>query len=213
MRRSRQAKARANRRLSKAGRCVRSTVRHAGQADGVPPVEQDAPATRGERMRTGRKARGIATAAAAAPPRSARPGRSPQHAARRALDLARDPWERAFFAQNVARLLAGARDFAGAADVLARVAEQDDVAPHDRIALHVLATGIALDAPDLELRARGYEPVYTGIGILKANKELTAALQAAVQSLIDDGTYGKILAKWNLSSFGVETATINGTKK
>ena len=59
----------------------------------------------------------------------------------------------------------------------------------------------------------GYEPVYTGIGILKANKELTAALQAAVQSLIDDGTYGKILAKWNLSSFGVETATINGTKK
>ena len=59
----------------------------------------------------------------------------------------------------------------------------------------------------------GYEPVYTGIGILKANKELTAALQAAVQSLINDGTYGKILAKWNLSSFGVTEATINGTKK
>jgi polar amino acid transport system substrate-binding protein len=59
----------------------------------------------------------------------------------------------------------------------------------------------------------GYEPVYTGIGILKANKELTAALQAAVQSLINDGTYGKILAKWNLTSFGVTEATINGTKK
>jgi polar amino acid transport system substrate-binding protein len=59
----------------------------------------------------------------------------------------------------------------------------------------------------------GYEPVFTGIGILKTNKELTAALQAAVQSLIDDGTYGKILAKWNLSSFGVAEATINGTKK
>ena len=59
----------------------------------------------------------------------------------------------------------------------------------------------------------GYEAVYTGIGILKANKELTAALQAAVQSLINDGTYGKILAKWNLSSFGVQTASINGTKK
>lgn len=59
----------------------------------------------------------------------------------------------------------------------------------------------------------GYEPVFTGIGILKANKGLTAALQAAVQSLIDDGTYGKILAKWNLSSFGVAEATINGTKK
>jgi polar amino acid transport system substrate-binding protein len=59
----------------------------------------------------------------------------------------------------------------------------------------------------------GYEPVFTGIGILKANKDLTAALQAAVQSLINDGTYGKILAKWNLSSFGVAEATINGTKK
>ena len=59
----------------------------------------------------------------------------------------------------------------------------------------------------------GYEAVYTGIGILKANKELTAALQKAVQSLIDDGTYGKILAKWNLTNFGVTTATINGTKK
>jgi polar amino acid transport system substrate-binding protein len=59
----------------------------------------------------------------------------------------------------------------------------------------------------------GYEPVFTGIGVLKANKELTASLQAAVQSLIDDGTYGKILAKWNLSSFGVTTASINGTKK
>ena len=58
----------------------------------------------------------------------------------------------------------------------------------------------------------GYEPVYTGIGILKENKELTAALQAAVQSLINDGTYAKILAKWNLSSFGITEATINGTK-
>jgi polar amino acid transport system substrate-binding protein len=58
----------------------------------------------------------------------------------------------------------------------------------------------------------GYEAVFTGIGILKANKELTAALQAAVQSLIADGTYGKILAKWNLSNFGVAEATINGTK-
>jgi polar amino acid transport system substrate-binding protein len=58
----------------------------------------------------------------------------------------------------------------------------------------------------------GYEAVFTGIGVLKANKELTAALQAAVQSLIADGTYGKILAKWNLSSFGVAEATINGTK-
>jgi polar amino acid transport system substrate-binding protein len=59
----------------------------------------------------------------------------------------------------------------------------------------------------------GYQAVYTGIGVLKANTGLTKALQAAVQSLIADGTYGKILAKWNLSTFGVASATINGTKK
>jgi polar amino acid transport system substrate-binding protein len=58
----------------------------------------------------------------------------------------------------------------------------------------------------------GYQPVFTGIGVLKANTGLTKAIQAAVQSLIADGTYGKILAKWNLSSFGVTEASINGTK-
>ncbi len=59
----------------------------------------------------------------------------------------------------------------------------------------------------------GYETVFTGIGVLKANTGLTKAIQAAVQSLMDDGTYGKILAKWNLTSFGITTASINGTKK
>ncbi|MFM6963325.1 MAG: ABC transporter substrate-binding protein [Micrococcales bacterium] len=63
---------------------------------------------------------------------------------------------------------------------------------------------VPTDAPD------GYSAVPTGIGVLKANSGLTAALKAAVQSLIDDGTYGKLLAKWNLSSFAVTAATVNG---
>ena len=62
------------------------------------------------------------------------------------------------------------------------------------------------DAPE------GYTSVLTGIGILKANTGLTAAIQAAVQSLIDDGTYASLLEKWNLSAFAVTEATINGTK-
>lgn len=62
------------------------------------------------------------------------------------------------------------------------------------------------DAPE------GYQSVLTGIGVLKANSGLTAAIQAAVKSLIADGTYGKLLAKWNLSAFAVTEATINGTK-
>jgi polar amino acid transport system substrate-binding protein len=58
----------------------------------------------------------------------------------------------------------------------------------------------------------GFESALTGIGVLKKNSGLTAAIQAAVQSLIEDGTYAELLAKWNLSDFAVTEATINGTK-
>ncbi len=58
----------------------------------------------------------------------------------------------------------------------------------------------------------GYTSALTGVGVLKANTGLTAAIQAAIQSLIDDGTYAELLAKWNLSPFAVAEATINGTK-
>lgn len=62
------------------------------------------------------------------------------------------------------------------------------------------------DSPD------GYQSALTGIGVLKANSGLTKAIQAAVQSLIDDGTYTQLLEKWNLGAFAVSEATINGTK-
>jgi polar amino acid transport system substrate-binding protein len=58
----------------------------------------------------------------------------------------------------------------------------------------------------------GYESGLIGVGVLKSNSALTAALQAAIQSLIDDGTYKSLLNKWNLASFAVDAATINGTK-
>jgi polar amino acid transport system substrate-binding protein len=56
----------------------------------------------------------------------------------------------------------------------------------------------------------GYAAVYTGIGILKKNHDLAVALQAALKSLIDDGTYGRLLQKYNLSSYGVKKAILNG---
>ena len=55
----------------------------------------------------------------------------------------------------------------------------------------------------------GYAPVFSGIGVLKSDKGLTTALQAALQSLISDGTYGKLLAKYGLSSYGVTSASLN----
>jgi polar amino acid transport system substrate-binding protein len=58
----------------------------------------------------------------------------------------------------------------------------------------------------------GYESGLIGIGVLKANSGLTAALQAGLKSLMADGTYDQLLNKWNLESFKVSEATVNGTK-
>jgi polar amino acid transport system substrate-binding protein len=55
----------------------------------------------------------------------------------------------------------------------------------------------------------GIAPVYTGIGILKANSGLTAALQAAMQELIDNGTYAEIFNKYGLGQYVVPSAQIN----
>ncbi|MEV4665008.1 transporter substrate-binding domain-containing protein [Micromonospora echinofusca] len=48
-----------------------------------------------------------------------------------------------------------------------------------------------------------------GFGFLKAQKELAQAYQAAVQSLIDDGTYTRILAQWKQEPIAVKQATID----
>ncbi|WP_421505250.1 ABC transporter substrate-binding protein [Erwinia rhapontici] len=50
---------------------------------------------------------------------------------------------------------------------------------------------------------------YTGMAIDKNNPELISAVQAAVNEMIADGTYMKILTKWGLSDGGVSSATVN----
>lgn len=42
------------------------------------------------------------------------------------------------------------------------------------------------------------------------DSELTKALQAAMQSMMDDGTYLAILQQWGVEAGAMETATING---
>ena len=58
----------------------------------------------------------------------------------------------------------------------------------------------------------GYESGLIGVGILKSNTGLRDAVEAALKSIFKDGTYGKLLDKWNLGSFAVEAPTVNGTK-
>jgi polar amino acid transport system substrate-binding protein len=58
----------------------------------------------------------------------------------------------------------------------------------------------------------GYESGLIGVGVLKGNDKVRDAVHAALQSLFADGTYAKLLDKWNLKSFAVTEPTINGTK-
>jgi polar amino acid transport system substrate-binding protein len=48
-----------------------------------------------------------------------------------------------------------------------------------------------------------------GIGVNKQNPKLAKAVQLALQSLVDDGTYGKILQSWNVGQGAINQVTIN----
>jgi len=58
----------------------------------------------------------------------------------------------------------------------------------------------------------GYGTALVGIATLKADSKLRDAIQAAVKSLIADGQYATLLAKFKMETSGIVDATINGTK-
>ncbi|MRX43903.1 ABC transporter substrate-binding protein [Agromyces kandeliae] len=60
------------------------------------------------------------------------------------------------------------------------------------------------DAPN------GYDATLNGIGVLKGDEGLAEAIRAALQSLIDDGTYDAILDQYGVTGIGIDEATING---
>ena len=49
-----------------------------------------------------------------------------------------------------------------------------------------------------------------GIGVSKDDQALTDAIDKSLQSIIDDGTYAKILKAWDVTSGAVKTASVNG---
>lgn len=60
----------------------------------------------------------------------------------------------------------------------------------------------------MALPSVGPEIIY-GIGVSKQNTALRDAIQTALQAIIDDGSYGKILDKYGLADYAVTEATIN----
>jgi polar amino acid transport system substrate-binding protein len=63
---------------------------------------------------------------------------------------------------------------------------------------------------NLELSGPQIEAIPYGIGIAKDRKELTSAVQTALYSLIDDGSYDALLAKWKVKEGALRTGAING---
>jgi polar amino acid transport system substrate-binding protein len=51
-----------------------------------------------------------------------------------------------------------------------------------------------------------------GIGVNKDNAELRDAIAAALDAIIDDGTYGEILGAWGIESGQITAAVVNGGK-
>lgn len=69
-------------------------------------------------------------------------------------------------------------------------------------------------APENKMEAvaiEGGESLW-GIGIDNGDKDLATAVQAALQELIDDGTYVELLKAWSVEGMAIDEATINGGK-
>jgi polar amino acid transport system substrate-binding protein len=73
----------------------------------------------------------------------------------------------------------------------------------------VVAYAVQQSNDKLELVGDVYDAAPYGYVVAKGSG-LSKALQAAVQSLIDDGTYADILKKWLLEGGAVDTSEING---
>jgi polar amino acid transport system substrate-binding protein len=62
----------------------------------------------------------------------------------------------------------------------------------------------------IELSGPQIEAIPYGIGIAKDRRTLTAAVQAALYALINDGGYDALLAKWKVKEGALRTGSING---
>ncbi|MEV8339177.1 ABC transporter substrate-binding protein [Leucobacter sp. USHLN154] len=60
---------------------------------------------------------------------------------------------------------------------------------------------------------QGFNPVYTGFGLLNSRTELTDALQLAMQELMDEGIYQDILDEYGMGSLALDEALVNAAKE
>ncbi|GAA1955955.1 ABC transporter substrate-binding protein [Amycolatopsis minnesotensis] len=78
--------------------------------------------------------------------------------------------------------------------------------PSASFAARTVADGAAFDVvPGQPLNGGPY-----GIGFAKSNRQLADAVRGALQALIDDGTYDRILTAWGLQQGALRKAAFNG---
>ncbi|MFF3372882.1 ABC transporter substrate-binding protein [Streptomyces sp. NPDC002680] len=65
---------------------------------------------------------------------------------------------------------------------------------------------------DFQVVGEQVEAAPYGIAVAKTNTELRDALKAALDAIIKNGEYAKIVAKWGVEDGAVTTATVNGGK-
>lgn len=68
---------------------------------------------------------------------------------------------------------------------------------------------VAQQSDKIELAGEAFEVAPYGIAVDKGNTDLRDAIQAALQSMVDDGSYKEILSQWGVESGGIDTITIN----
>lgn len=63
---------------------------------------------------------------------------------------------------------------------------------------------------DFQIVGEQVEAAPYGIAVAKGNNQLTKAIQAALNAIIKNGEYGKIVAKWGVEAGAVTEAKLNG---
>ena len=78
------------------------------------------------------------------------------------------------------------------------------------VAAYTLAHQPATEAHKLELvKGARYAVGYQAIVVAKTDPQLRDAIQAALESMMADGSYQKLFAKWDLSANALPKITIN----
>ncbi|WP_433307483.1 transporter substrate-binding domain-containing protein [Actinoplanes sp. CA-030573] len=95
--------------------------------------------------------------------------------------------------------------------VQALLAGNADVVAATKVNLVDIASGLTGKAElvDDPAQPNGWQASPNGFGFRKADKELAEAYRGALQALIDDGSYTKILARYKQEPIGLKTITVD----